>query len=826
MTVHHQGGTPLVVPIKRRPKTEPALSFDGLRAAGMAHIQALCGTTWTDHNLHDPGITMLEALCYGLSELAYRAEFPVADYLSGKQGEIDLRQQSLHPPEAVFPCRPTTLADLRRVLIDALGGHGSVSIDTDLSQGIHHLGMHCPCVDPALLPGYRDEVRRRFRRSRNLCEDMADEIADVMAVPVELRGEIEVESSRDPVHLLAEIYHRCERYIDAPVSFYSLDEVLSGGLPLDEIFDGPVLENGFITDADIALQDRDTLFVGELTDDVRNASGVYGIRSLVLQRIDAAEAQKPASASLRWRWSDDGGRRHALQLRVPQAGDAVCSLTVVRRGSIVPVSPNDVLLKIKEMRAAARTLNKRDKEGDGGCSRPRGMHRDVSAYYSVQHHFPAVYGINAHGLPSHASPQRRAQARQLKAYLMLFEQTMAHGAVQLQHLRDLFSTDESAKQTYWWHMLDAAAMPDIEPLYARDPDLIKQEVYTPLDHYTERKSRVLDHLLALLGQTCPQRSLRQFADFYSSHELDRALLDNKIAFLHDVLAFSRHRAAGFDYSMPFEGNPANRSGLERRVRLLLGFKERGSPWLASDDVVRSRRLAPQPLHAARRMARQVQPTSWSRLLPATASPEVASKPATETAGDQVADELLRAGAFVNRYWWNQPAGQPGEVIVGPDNHGDYWSLGKVARRDDAVQLAASLRQSLLERDLHSEGMHVVEHLLLRPMGDAGSLTHAVDAFTVSVIFPDWTVRSHQPGFRLFAHETVEMNCPAHVHARCLWLDFVSMREFERRYQRWLNAKREYCRTPDVGVMNVNAAAIDLADWLESHRLKEDGGGAQ
>lgn len=822
MTASHPLGTPLVVPIKRRPKTEPALSFDGLRAAGMAHIQALCGNTWTDHNLHDPGITMLEALCYGLSELAYRAEFPVADYLSGKQGEIDLQRQSLHPPEEIFPCRPTTLADLRRVLIDALGGHGSVSIDTDLSQGIHHLGMHGPCVDRALWPGYRDDVRRRFWRSRNLCEDMADEIADVMAVPVELRGEIEVESSCDPVHLLAEIYHRCERYIDAPVSFYSLDEALSAGLALDEIFDGPVLENGFITDADMAMQDRDTLFVGELTDEVRNASGVYGIRSLVLQRIDATEAQKPASGSLRWRWSDEG-RRQALQLRVPQSGDLVCSLTVVRRGSIVPVSPNDVLVKIKEMRAAARTLNQRDKDGDAGGSRPHGVYRDVSAYYSIQHHFPAVYGINAHGLPSHASPQRHAQARQLKAYLMLFEQAMAHGGMQLQHLRDLFSADESSQRTYWWHMLDEAAMPDIESLYARDPDLIEQEVYTPLDHYTERKSRVLDHLLALLGQTCPQRSLRQFADFYSPHELDRALLDNKIAFLHEVLAFSRHRAAGFDYSMPFEGNPANRSGLERRVRLLLDFKERASPWLASDDVVRRRRLAPAPLRAARRLGRDVQPHSWSRLLAASASPEATTKPAAETVGSEVADELLRAGVFVNRYWWNQPAGQSGEVIVGPDSSGDYWSLGKAARREDGVQLAASVRQWLLDRDLHSEGMHVVEHLLLRPVGDAGSGTHAVDAFTVSVTFPDWTVRSHQPGFRLFVHETVEMNCPAHVHARCLWLDFMSMREFERRYQRWLNAKREYCGTPSQGSMAVNAAATDLAEWLESHRPKDESG---
>ncbi|MEZ4731469.1 MAG: hypothetical protein R3E79_30495 [Caldilineaceae bacterium] len=57
---------------------------------------------------------------------------------------------------------------------------------------------------------------------------------------------------------------------------------------------------------------------------------------------------------------------------------------------------------------------------------PHGRDRRVGQYYSLQHQFPAVYGIGALGLPDSASPQRQAQAQQLKAYLLFFDQLLAN----------------------------------------------------------------------------------------------------------------------------------------------------------------------------------------------------------------------------------------------------------------------------------------------------------------------------------------------------------------------------------------------------------------
>jgi hypothetical protein len=58
------------------------LDFDRLRREGIDYLGRLSGKLWTDHNVHDPGITILEMLCYALLDLGYRTNLPVADILS------------------------------------------------------------------------------------------------------------------------------------------------------------------------------------------------------------------------------------------------------------------------------------------------------------------------------------------------------------------------------------------------------------------------------------------------------------------------------------------------------------------------------------------------------------------------------------------------------------------------------------------------------------------------------------------------------------------------------------------------------------------------
>src|SRR5262245_37996317 len=94
------------------------LDFASLRSRGVELLQRLAGGTWTDHNAHDPGITILEQLCYALTDLGYRAQYDLPDLLA-REGEDPYA--SLYTPAQVLPTSPITLADLRALVIDVPG---------------------------------------------------------------------------------------------------------------------------------------------------------------------------------------------------------------------------------------------------------------------------------------------------------------------------------------------------------------------------------------------------------------------------------------------------------------------------------------------------------------------------------------------------------------------------------------------------------------------------------------------------------------------------------------------------------------------------------
>jgi hypothetical protein len=60
----------------------PAEDYEGLRKQGLKNIEKLGSAIWTEYNFSDPGITLLEAVCYAITDLAYRSGFAVKDLLA------------------------------------------------------------------------------------------------------------------------------------------------------------------------------------------------------------------------------------------------------------------------------------------------------------------------------------------------------------------------------------------------------------------------------------------------------------------------------------------------------------------------------------------------------------------------------------------------------------------------------------------------------------------------------------------------------------------------------------------------------------------------
>lgn len=87
------------------------LDYETMRLDALALVQKLSGNVWTDYNIHDPGVTLLEEVIFALTELGYKTEFEIEDFLTSKEDVINLQREALYTPKQVKECIPVTAAD-------------------------------------------------------------------------------------------------------------------------------------------------------------------------------------------------------------------------------------------------------------------------------------------------------------------------------------------------------------------------------------------------------------------------------------------------------------------------------------------------------------------------------------------------------------------------------------------------------------------------------------------------------------------------------------------------------------------------------------------
>ncbi|MGP2966194.1 hypothetical protein [Serratia marcescens] len=95
------------------------IHFDVLMEQVQTVLQQQSGDLWTDVTAHDPGITLLEALAYNVSDLAYRHLLPLVDLLTPAGAQPD---DTLFPPgfdaEQMLTTSPITAEDYRKGILD------------------------------------------------------------------------------------------------------------------------------------------------------------------------------------------------------------------------------------------------------------------------------------------------------------------------------------------------------------------------------------------------------------------------------------------------------------------------------------------------------------------------------------------------------------------------------------------------------------------------------------------------------------------------------------------------------------------------------------
>ncbi|RMG55149.1 MAG: hypothetical protein D6722_28240, partial [Bacteroidetes bacterium] len=565
--------------LRRQPEHPPSMDYARLRQHGIEAAQRLSGDIWSDYNEHDPGITILENLCYAITELGFKARLPIEDLLFGKgAGVFDARDHAMYPPEEVLPASPLTLLDYRKLLIDRLPAvrNAWVVPATQSDRGIYVQGLYQVLLQ--LDPSHRaDPVAVQaqafalMRAHRNLCEDV-DQITLLQPQPIQVSARIHISPQVVGESMLAKILFALSETLTPQIRFHTLDSQKE--VPLDQLFEGPLPIHGFIQDEDLLkseLEDLRTIHQSALIQQISQIDGVLSVEQFQLlidgepikQETIRLAARHYPSLDIRALLQRPRFDEHfPIQLESGDIGYQLDLETAARS--------YDMLL------ARHKQQYERPLELETVLTQSERKLSDILAYHSIQEHFPEVYGLGEKGLPSRAGLLRRGRAKQLQGYLLMFEQLLANYLAQLVNVRHLFSTRTQVEQTYFYQPL--FDLPGTAALLGQDREAFSRklaELVFRYDHPVSRRHRIMDHLLARFGETFLSdafNALNRQAGGQDQDAFSEALLKAKLQYLQQYLPISRDRGKGHDYTQPTEGSQ-NMAGLRQRISLLFGITD-------------------------------------------------------------------------------------------------------------------------------------------------------------------------------------------------------------------------------------------------------------
>ncbi len=113
------------------PELKEQIHFNTLQAKAKEVIAKQAQHTWTDTAEHDPGITMLDAMAYNVSDLAYRHVLPIADLLTQSVAENAMVEESWQFKEELTADKP--VAQRKFGVLSALSADGSILVIANTS---------------------------------------------------------------------------------------------------------------------------------------------------------------------------------------------------------------------------------------------------------------------------------------------------------------------------------------------------------------------------------------------------------------------------------------------------------------------------------------------------------------------------------------------------------------------------------------------------------------------------------------------------------------------------------------------------------------------
>jgi len=798
--------------VSKKKPTETALDHEALYELGLAHVQRLARRLWTDYNVHDPGVTTLEMLCYALTDLAYRATFPVEDLVASATDNAARMREQFFTAREILPNRPLTVLDYRKLLIDLPGVKNAWLAPEPLSYCADTVRGRLLRTDPGI-PGieevpvsglyrvtieYMDhittaagrervlqDVRQRLDANRNLCEEFVS-FAGVETQDFLLCAELTLAPDADTAQVQAEILFKVQQHLAPSVANYSLSEMLArtgpDGAPLNAaaIFDGPLLDCGFIDDAELSRAELPSaIHLSDIISILMDIEGVQAVRDIVFNAAPTDPEMLPEPPVDKWRVEVDSGKKALLDT-------AHSRLVFYKRGMPVTPDPAQAAARYAALCEAART--KAETEVAYDFEIPLGRFRKPGDYYSFQNHFPALYGLSDLGLVDAADKKREALALQLKGYLLFFDQVMANYFAQLAQVKELFSTDPAQHRTYFYQAVDSFR--DWKSVYAEADPVAAMESVEDTEVQLARRNRFLNHLIARFGERFHEYAAVMRSAFGTS---PARLVADKCAFLAGYPALSSERGTAYNAGRDDDDalwNSGNISGLEKRLAGLLGLRDSSRRNLGDIAYDLYAEVDSTPGDEFRFRIRN-RDTGSILLSSSThyATPELARAEMRRAINfGQDPGGYERKVASDGRHYFNV-VDDTGEVLA---RRIEYFES------EEAMNGALDEVITYLQVHYSDEGMYVIENILLRPelatdpflpICPLAENTHPASldpySYRIHVILPAYGNRFDNMEFRRYAESVIREETPAHILPKVCWVSREDMAVFEKCYRDWI-----------------------------------------
>jgi hypothetical protein len=419
-------------------------------------IGELSGEEWSNYNPADPGITILENLCYGLLDQNYKGDFSIEDLMTQSDGNIPFRDH-LHLPDQVMFTNPVTLQDFRKLLIDRTRGIRNVWIEPIKTPGAFQ-GSYKVQYD--LSDEFKLKLLGRTKKNRKLetpfslkrqLHDIHFGIAGLLYMHRNLgeiflkpeclaprsywiNGHFYIKTGEDVEKTLARIYFQLNNYCSQYVTFHTYGEMKDKGYEVSEIMDGPRLNHGFIE-----------------SDQLTSRPSELDFRKLVNVLLDESYVEQVASFSC----FPAGKNEQANQtfVKIPKGTvpffNYTCAAhdlnrryyTVYYGGKRLKQIDQSLLNSYYEDLVEVLIPEGYFLPTNLGPVKPIGRYRNLKKFYSIQALFPSAYGLATDHDFSELPTERRGQIKQLKGFLMIIEQLIANHQNHLANINDTLSFD-------------------------------------------------------------------------------------------------------------------------------------------------------------------------------------------------------------------------------------------------------------------------------------------------------------------------------------------------------------------------------------------------